>query len=247
MTPPLRVVLAGARGRMGRVARRALAAEAAAGTPGQQTLLLSAELHREDSPADVLEPEAHDVLLDFSPAAGSRVHAPLAAERGIAPVVGSSGLSADDIERLRHACGVGGVGGLLIPNFSVGAVLQMQAAERIAAFLECTGIREIHHPQKLDSPSGTARSTAERIERGASGAGRDTRPPQIQSERVQGVLARQVVRFGSAHEQLVLDHDVRDREAYAPGILLAIRAVAGLRELRIGLDSLLNDALAPPG
>jgi 4-hydroxy-tetrahydrodipicolinate reductase len=174
-----------------------------------------------------------DVLVDFTVAAASRELGPLAAERGICPIIGTSGLTAEDVETLREACRRSGVGGLVVPNFSIGAVLQMRFAEAAAARLPCTGIRETHHPGKKDSPSGTALATAARVA-GASGSA-----PAIESLRREGLVALQEVGFAQAGERLQLVHEVTDRRAYLPGVLLAVRAVRGLRELAVGLDALL--------
>jgi 4-hydroxy-tetrahydrodipicolinate reductase len=174
-----------------------------------------------------------DVLVDFTIAEASRELAPMAAERGISPIVGVSGLLPEDVERLREACEHGHVGGLLVPNFSVGAVLQMRLAAEIAAYLTCEGIHETHHPAKKDSPSGTALATARRLK---ERTGRDV---PIQSTRRDGVVAEQELTFAQAGESMLLAHRVTDRRAYMPGLLLAVRAVRGLRHLVVGLDGLL--------
>ena len=230
---PVRVLLAGADGRMGRVCRAAL--EAA------DDLVLADTLVRGDAPGPRLDPSRVDVLLDFTLADTSRALAPAAARAGLRPVVGTSGLTADDLLELATACGEGNVGGLVVPNFSVGAVLQMQACERAAAHMRCAGLHEEHHPGKRDAPSGTARATAERI----AAARPDGAAPPITSARREGVLAVQRVTFtadaGEAAEELVLEHRVTDRAAYVPGILLALRRVGALDELVVGLDALLAD------
>lgn len=210
----------------------------------QPDLLLAARLTRGDDPAVVLDPARVDILLDFTVADACREIAPLAARRGIALVVGTSGLANADLDVLRNACEQGATGGLVIPNFSVGAVLQMQAAERLSAFLAGGAIHEVHHPAKRDAPSGTARATAARMVLGARRRDATAGVPPITSERTDGVLARQIVTFDSGGERIVLDHEVRDRRAYMPGLLLALRAVLGLRGLHVGLDSLLDDDLA---
>jgi len=239
----LEIVLAGATGRMGQLASETLAGEA--------DLHLVGSLGRREDPALQLDrlptSDRPRVLLDLSHAEFSRQILPRALERGLSAVVGTSGLLADDFETLAAACETHGVAVLVVPNFSVGAVLQMQSAERLARRLPCLGIHEIHHPAKRDAPSGTARETARRIARAAAAAGlqndqgdQDGRGVPITSERTEGVLARQTVTFGSGHETVVLDHEVRDRRVYMPGLLLAVRAVAGLRGLSVGLDMLLD-------
>ena len=233
---PLRVAVAGSRGRMGSMAVEAINAES--------DLKLVLELTRQSVPADALDREKVDVLLDLSLAATSRTIAPLAARRGIAPVVGVSGWNADDLACLREACREGRVGGLVVPNFSLGAVQQMRAAEELAAILDGSTIHEIHHPAKQDMPSGTALNTAERMHRAALQRDPAAARPEITSERTEGVLARQVVTFESGGERIVLDHEVRDRAAYMPGVLLALRSVRHLAELQVGLEVALDSSLA---
>jgi 4-hydroxy-tetrahydrodipicolinate reductase len=121
-----------------------------------------------------------------------------------------------------------------VPNFSVGAVLQMRAAECAARHLPPRVIRERHHPDKRDAPSGTARATAARIDAVTGGA------VPIESERLADVIAEQDVLFEQPGEELLLRHVVRDRRAYVPGVLLAVRAVRSLRGLTVGLDALVG-------
>ena len=157
MSATLSVVVAGAAGRLGRLAVEAITAA--------EDLSLAGMLVRGDDAAAVLKNTRPDVFLDVSLMPDSAALSTLAAERGSAPVVGTSGWSESGVAALAAACEAGGVGGLLVPNFSPGAVLQMQLAERLARHLACTGIHEVHHPAKQDSPSGTARATAARIAR----------------------------------------------------------------------------------
>ena len=224
---PLRVVVGGAEGRMGRLARSAL--------DMCSDLEFAGGLSRGADPACLLSADVADVYLDLTVASAARVLAPAAARAGVCPVVGTSGLTDEDLARLGQACVEGGVGGLVIPNFSVGAVLQMVAAEQIARHLTCTGITEVHHSGKRDSPSGTARATAHQIGQAAR-----TDPPQITSERRDDALAEQTVTFASRHERLVVHHAVSDRQAYVPGLLLALRRVRSCTGLVRGLAALLD-------
>jgi 4-hydroxy-tetrahydrodipicolinate reductase len=230
MTAALRVVVAGAAGRMGRLVVPFLAAA--------DGIELAGTLVRGSDAAAVLEAARPDVLVDFTLANVSRELAPLATERGISPVVGTSGLSDADVGALRRACERAGVGGLLVPNFSVGAVLQMRHAAELAAVLRLAALREVHHPGKKDRPSGTALATARRVEQ--AGGGR----VEIQSERREGALAEQELLFAGEGEEVTLRHVVRDRRAYLPGVLLAVRHVRALRGLHVGLEQLL---VAPAG
>jgi 4-hydroxy-tetrahydrodipicolinate reductase len=223
---PLRVVVAGAAGRMGQIVAPFL--QAAEG------IALVGTLERGDDAAAVLARCKPDVLVDFTLAPASRELLPLAVERGTSPVVGTSGLSEADVAALRAACERHHVGGLLVPNFSVGAVLQMRQCEQAARHLKLSELSEVHHPGKKDSPSGTALATARRIRQAGGGE------VPIHSERREGALAEQAVVFAGDGEQLVLRHVVSDRRAYLPGVLLAVRRVRGLQGLHVGLDVLLD-------
>jgi 4-hydroxy-tetrahydrodipicolinate reductase len=222
----LRVVLAGAQGRMGRAIVPGLIAA--------EDLELVGTLVRGSDAAALFAEARPDVLVDFTLAEASRQLAPLAAERGISPVVGTSGLQPADVEALRAACARAGIGGLLVPNFSVGAVLQMKHAEELARVLPLAALRETHHPGKKDKPSGTALATLRRIE--AAGGGR----VEIESVRREGALAEQDVVFAGDGERVELRHVVTDRRAYLPGVLLAVRRVRGLRGLHVGLEAVLG-------
>jgi len=131
-----------------------------------------------------------------------------------------------------------GIGGLLVPNFSLGAVLMMRLAEEAARYFPDAEILEMHHSGKKDAPSGTAAMTAERIGRVAG-----KRPP-IHSVRLPGLVAHQEVLFGGTGELLSLRHDSFSRESFVPGMFVAIRAVMHARGLVVGLDEALELAQA---
>jgi 4-hydroxy-tetrahydrodipicolinate reductase len=198
-------------------------------------LSLAATLRRGDDAEKVLGRGDVQVLLDVSLAESSRALVPLAIAHGVCPVVGTSGLDSADLERFAAACQRAGLGGLVVPNFSVGAVLQMEAARRAASLMPDDGIHEVHHPGKRDAPSGTARATAAGMAQASGGA-----LPAITSERTEGVVARQDVSFAQPGERLVLVHEVTDRRAYLPGVLLALRRVSTLDRLLVGLDAVLR-------
>jgi len=224
---PQRIVLGGVSGRMGRMVVAALAE--------QPDLALVGGLTSADDPERLLRSDVADLYLDLTVASAARVLAPMAARAGVSPVVGTSGLSEQDLADLAAACSAGAVGGIVVPNFSIGAVIQMLAAENAARHLACDGITEVHHAGKRDSPSGTARATARIIARAAGGA-----EPPITAERRDDVLAIQEVTFSGEHERLVLSHTVENRQAYVPGLLLALRRVRSLPGLVIGLEQLFD-------
>jgi 4-hydroxy-tetrahydrodipicolinate reductase len=122
------------------------------------------------------------------------------------------------------------VGVLIVPNFSIGAILMMRFAQEAARFFPTAEIIELHHSGKKDTPSGTARETALRIERGGGEA------PPIHSVRLLGLLAHQEVLFGGPGEVLTIRHDSLSRDSFVSGMIAAVHAVVGMRGLSVGLD-----------
>lgn len=224
---PTRVVVAGPRGRLGRVAVDAVSTEV--------SVELVATIDRGDDARAVLADARPDVLLDATLADASRGLALAALEVGARPVIGVSGLGDDDVAAIEAAVSARGGAALIVPNFALGAVLAMRAAEWFAAWMACTSIEERHHPAKRDSPSGTALATARRIARA-----RGDDPPPITSQRREGILAEQRTTFATPTQTLVVEHRVHDRAAFAPGIVLAVTGVGRLSGLVVGLDSLLD-------
>jgi 4-hydroxy-tetrahydrodipicolinate reductase len=150
-------------------------------------------------------------------------------------VVGATGWTDAERAALGAEAEKRGLGALIVPNFALGAVLMMRFAEMAARYFPTVEIVELHHDAKKDAPSGTARSTAERI----VAAGGPAHVP-IHSVRLRGLVAHQEVLFGGDGELLTLRHDALSREAFAAGILAAVRAVRGLRGLTVGLDGILG-------
>ena len=171
-------------------------------------------------------------------------------ELGAHVVVGTSGVSATDVESFWPA----ELGCLIVPNFSLGAVLMMRFAEISAPHFRAAEIIELHHDEKVDAPSGTAASTAERIGaanpdqirrvessektrgvRGGSVAG-----VPVHSLRLPGLLAHQEVVFGNLGEVLTIRHDSTDRASFMPGVLAAVRHVTAVTGVEVGLESALG-------
>jgi 4-hydroxy-tetrahydrodipicolinate reductase len=180
-------------------------------------------------------------------------------DQGISAVVGTTGFDAQRIATVREWLDAAdnGVGVVIAPNFGIGAVLMMQFAAKAARFFESVEIIEMHHPGKLDAPSGTARRTAELISSARSEAGLGDMPDATTSEyddargarvdgvpvhsvRLAGMVAHQEVLCGRAGEALTIRHDSYDRASFMPGVLLAVRAVLSRPGLTIGLDPLLE-------
>ncbi len=174
---------------------------------------------------------------------------------GIRPVVGTTGLSPEQIQTLADFADKASTGCLIIPNFSIGMVLLQQAAVTASRYFDHVEIIELHHNQKADAPSGTAIQTAQLLAElgktfnsaiveetekipGARGSLADE-GIRIHSIRLPGLIAHQEVIFGAAGQIYTLRHDTSDRSCYMPGVLLAIRQVLQLKSLVYGLEKIL--------
>ena len=174
-------------------------------------------------------------------------------EMRVHAVVGTSGFDASRLTALREQWGGGPPNCLVVPNFSIGAVLMMRFAEMASRHFAASEIIELHHDRKADAPSGTALATAGRMEGaqrrevesaevidGVRG-GKGSHGIPIHSVRLPGLVAHQEVLFGSAGETLAIRHDTTDRVSFMPGVLLAVRSVASLEEpVTVGLEGLLG-------
>ncbi|MEM6592328.1 MAG: 4-hydroxy-tetrahydrodipicolinate reductase, partial [Cyanobacteria bacterium P01_C01_bin.73] len=174
---------------------------------------------------------------------------------GVRPVVGTTGLSAKQIQELAEFSEKASIGCLIVPNFSIGVVLMQQAALQAAQYFDHVEIIELHHNQKADAPSGTAVQTAqmlaqtqkeynapevEETEKMAGARGSVTADGiRIHSVRLPGLIAHQEMIFGAAGQTYTLRHDTSDRASFMPGVLLAIRRVMPLKSLIYGLDKIL--------
>ena len=181
-----------------------------------------------------LDDASPDVVIDFSVPESAAANASLCLERGVHAVVGTTGITPEQLEGLEAAAKRSSANCLVAPNFAVGAVLMMEAAKLVAPHMPDCEIIELHHDQKLDAPSGTAKRTAKLIA-DAKGGGE----PPIHSVRLPGLVAHQEVIFGGLGQTLSIRHDSISRESFMPGVLLAVRKVAGLDGLVIGLENVL--------
>lgn len=179
-------------------------------------------------------------------------------EQGISVVVGTSGFTPQRYERIRSwLADHPAVGVVVAPNFAIGAVLMMEFAARAARHFPSVEIIELHHPNKIDAPSGTALRTAELIAAARAEAGLGPVPDattdelagargsqvegiRVHSVRSAGLVAHQEVMFGTVGETLTLRHDSYDRSSFMPGVLLAVRAVRTRPGLTVGLGALLD-------
>jgi 4-hydroxy-tetrahydrodipicolinate reductase len=243
-----RVVVAGATGRVGRVMMSGLGdfsdIHVLGGFGSANTL---DELER-------LAPSA-DVLVDFTTGAAAPEILRVAARLGLHVVSGTSGISSEELDKLDAALRENERGGVWAANFAIGGALMMYFARVAAHFMDAAEVIELHHDKKVDAPSGTAVQTARDI-RDARGA--DLPDPRVErwtldgsrgavqggvrihSVRLPGFNAHQEVLFGSLGQVLSIRHDALGREAYLPGVALAVRQVAKQTGLVRGLDTLMG-------
>lgn len=173
-----------------------------------------------------------DVVVDFTRPDTALANAEACLAAGVHVVVGTTGF---DLDALKKAAEASEANAFVAPNFAIGAVLLMEVAQRIAPHMPECEIIELHHDQKLDAPSGTAKRTAELI----AAAGGNVHEP-IHSVRLPGLVAHQEVVFGGQGQTLSLRHDSIDRHSFMPGVLLAVQKIAGLPDrFTVGLEKLL--------
>jgi 4-hydroxy-tetrahydrodipicolinate reductase len=230
-----RVILAGASGRTGTPVGAAMAAAEDIDLVARVApSLAGAGPGCYGSLAEALTEIPADVLVDLTRPELGEEHALAALASGLAVVLGTTGLDAEARARVDAAALAANLPAFYAPNFSLGAVLAMQFAEQAAALFPHVEIVELHSQHKLDAPSGTAQATAERIR---AVTGNDV---PIHSVRLPGLVAHQETLLGGEGQLLTIRHDATSREAFAPGVLLAVRRVRELPPgLAVGLETFL--------
>ncbi len=240
----IRVAVIGAAGRMGSATCAAIAAA--------PDLDLSSQLDAGDDIAAGLKDA--DVAVVFSIPSTAPGHVLACIQAGVHAVVGTTGWTAESLGQVERALDQApGTGVLIAPNFALGAVLLMQFAAQAARHFESVEIIELHHPDKVDAPSGTARHTAEAIASARAQAGLGPSPDatsteldgargaaisgvRVHSVRLRGLVAHEEVLLGGPGEQLTLRHDSFDRLSFMPGVLLGVRTVGQRPGLTVGLE-----------
>ena len=195
------------------------------------------------------------VMVDFTHPDGVYENVRSAIAYGVRPVVGTTGLTPEQIKDLSEFAEKASTGAIIAPNFSIGVILMQQAAIQASKYFDHVEIIELHHNQKADAPSGTAIKTAQML----AELGKTYNPPSVEetehlsgargsiseenirihSVRLPGLIAHQEILFGSPGQIYTLRHDTSDRASFMPGVLLAIRQVTELKSLVYGLEKIL--------
>ena len=243
----MRVGVLGAKGRMGATVCQAVAAA--------EGLELVAAVDAGE-PRDPLR--AAEVIVDFTTPAVVMDNLAWCVANGLHVVVGTTGFDEQRLDAVRTMLAAQpGVGVIVASNFSIGAVVMMYCAEKVAPFFESAEIIELHHPNKLDAPSGTSRTTAGRIAAARAAGGLGPVPDatttaldgargavvdgiHVHGVRLRGLVAHQEVLLGNDGETLTIRHDSLDRVSFMPGVLAAVRAVPGMPGLTLGIEGLLG-------
>ncbi|RAX17396.1 4-hydroxy-tetrahydrodipicolinate reductase [Pseudarthrobacter sp. AG30] len=246
---PKLVAVLGANGRMGAEALKAIDAA--------PDMKLVAALGRGDS-LEQLTSSGAQYVVDLTVPESTEANVRFAVEHGMHAVVGTTGWDADKLSALESVLARHPEAGVLIaPNFALGSVLASAFAAKAAQYFESVEIIELHHPDKVDAPSGTAVRTAQLIAAGRSAAqvppspdattseragarGCDVDGVRVHSVRLRGLVAHQEVLLGGPGEQLTIRHDSFDRASFMPGVLLGVRQVASHPGLTVGLDGYLD-------
>ncbi|WP_100424075.1 4-hydroxy-tetrahydrodipicolinate reductase [Sediminihabitans luteus] len=249
----IRVAVLGAAGRMGSTTCAAI--EAA------PDLELVARVDDGDDLAAVLAGSGAQVAVDFTVPSVTEANVHALIDAGVHAVVGTTGWTDESRARLREhlarraAEGVE-VGVLIAPNFGLSAVLAMTFAAKAARYFESAEVVELHHPTKVDAPSGTATHTATAIararreaglgpspdatEQGWEARGADVDGVRVHAVRLRGLVAHEEILLGNEGEQLVIRQDSFDRVSFMPGVLLGVREVASRPGLTVGLENVMD-------
>ncbi|BBB93123.1 MAG TPA: 4-hydroxy-tetrahydrodipicolinate reductase [Methylomusa anaerophila] len=195
------------------------------------------------------------VMVDFTNPEAVMNNIRIAINNGVCPVVGTTGLSEEDLQEVRDLCEYTKVNAIISPNFSIGAILMMRLAQEAVKYLPQVEIIELHHDQKLDAPSGTALRTAELIaqvrgtlrqghpdefEKLAGARGSELAGIRVHSVRLPGYVAHQEVIFGGLGQTLTIRHDSISRESFMPGVTLACKRILTIDGLVYGLENILD-------
>jgi len=261
---PIKVVVQGALGKMGREVVNALCHESEIQLVGATELQVTEDylplpdglgtVPFSSSLDYILTSCQSDVLVDFATAQATMPAVRTAVKQGVNLVIGTSGLTTEELSEIDRLTTAHKVGAVVAPNFALGAVLMMHLAKIAAKYFDYAEIIELHHHRKIDAPSGTALSTARVMaaargkpfccppypEKTSASQGEQIEGVTIHSVRLPGLLAHQEVLLGGPGQTLSIRHDTISRECYMPGVILAIKEVGRNEGLVYGLDTLLG-------
>ncbi|NQU18289.1 MAG: 4-hydroxy-tetrahydrodipicolinate reductase [Candidatus Saganbacteria bacterium] len=217
----IKVIVNGAKGRMGAESVKAVSKEA--------DLELVAQTDLGDDLSEVIINTKAQVVVDFTVPKVAFLNAQKIIRAGAHAVIGTTGLTQENLKELGALCANNNVNCLVAPNFAIGAVLMMKFAKEAIKYMPNAEIIELHHDKKLDKPSGTAIKTAHIMEKDVP----------IHSVRLPGLVAHQEVIFGGVGQTLTIRHDSITRESFMPGVVMAVRKVGSLKGLVYGLEKIL--------
>ena len=246
----IKVLVSGALGRMGRTVIDAVKNDSELEFDGEVD-----GMKVEKNLSDAIEKFKPDVMVDFTRPDSVFKNVMTALEKKVSPVVGTTGLTDEQKNKIRDAAEKNNTPAFIAPNFAIGAVLMMLLSQKVAKYMPDVEIIELHHDKKLDAPSGTAELTAKMIaevrekhfqgnpdekEKIPHSRGADYEGMKIHSVRLPGYVAHQEVIFGGLGQTLTIRHDSTGRDSFMPGVLLACKKVRGLKGLTVGLDKILD-------
>lgn len=246
MSQPTKIIVNGAYGKMGQEIVRAL--------QNRDDFLLVGTLDRASHLTKAIQDTQPDIVIDFTSPDCVFNNVSTILEHNIRPVIGTTGLTQQQISQLQEIAFKKKIGGVIAPNFSIAATLTIQFAMQAAKYFSHVEIIEKHHAQKKDAPSGTAIKAAEMIAKSRVSIPKDPTETEtvvgsrgaehqnihIHALRLPGLVAHLEVIFGSAGETLTLSHDTSHRECFMPGVILACQKAMQLQQLVYGLENILD-------
>lgn len=178
------------------------------------------------------------MAIDFTIPSVVVANAAICLQTGVPVLIGTTGISSEDNVKLDNLARKMNTSVMIVPNFAIGAILMMEFSRKAAKYMKAAEIIELHHPQKVDKPSGTALKTRqgmlEELKMENESANEDCIP--IHSVRLPGLVAHQTVMFGDIGQTLTIRHDSLNRDSFMPGIGLALHRLGTFKGLKIGLD-----------
>jgi 4-hydroxy-tetrahydrodipicolinate reductase len=219
----MKVAIIGAKGKMGILADEALSA--------MSSVKEIIRVYSGDDLNHVLESTKPDIAIELTSHLSVERNAWSILNNGVKPLIGASGLTKAQIEALVRSCAERNLGGLVVPNFSLGVAYMTKMTALMSRHFKDISIVEFHHAQKKDKPSGTASYTANLV---------GIAPETIASIRSPGFLAKQQVYINTEHERLIIDHESFSRQSFAQGIQLSVEALSKLSHMVVGLENILE-------